>query len=165
MKKNSTIDDTFPRATRRIHPKYRRAFRAGIVTGILLAVIASVWLLVANRAPSYEQYAAARNIIAGILGLIVAVIPVVMFARSPRAVVLAGVVAWTILCACYFVWTFYFDDLDRVATVRFFMMGAVVYGFAAALAWLGRALLAARERQERHAHHSHAASEHGLHHS
>ena len=127
-------------------------------------MLASAWLLIANRAPNFEQYAAARNAIAGVLALIVAVIPVIKFARSPRAVVLSGMIAWAILCACYFVWTFYFDDLDRVNTLRFFMMGTVVYGLAAALAWLGRALLAAREKHERQLDHSHHAA-HTLNHS
>jgi ABC-type cobalamin transport system permease subunit len=130
----------------------------------LLAVLASAWLLIANRAPNLEQYAAVRNAIAGVFALIVAVIPVIKFARSPRAVVLSGMIAWAILCACYFVWTFYFDDLDRVNTLRFFMMGTVVYGLAAALAWLGRALLAAREKHDRQLDHSHHPA-HTLNHS
>jgi ABC-type cobalamin transport system permease subunit len=159
------MEKNFPQGTLRIRSTYRHAIRVGLATGVLMVALVSAWLLIANRAPNYEQYAATRNIVAGILGLIVAVIPVVKFARSPRAVLLSGVIAWALLCACYFTWTFYFDELDRENTLRLFMMGAVVYGFVAALAWLGRALLAARERRERHLSHVSHASHHTLNHS
>jgi hypothetical protein len=160
------MEDNFPLNNRRILSIYRRAVRVGVVTGILLAGLASGWLLIANRAPNYEQYAAARNLIAGIVVLIAFIIPVVRFARSPRALLLSGGIAWTILSLCYFVWTFYFDDLaDRWSTLRVMTMGAVVYGFVAALAWVGRSLLAARERHHRHAGHALDSVAHPLKHS
>jgi predicted membrane channel-forming protein YqfA (hemolysin III family) len=144
----------FSRGTRRILSIYRRALRTGIVTGILLSALFSAWLLFANRAPSYEQYADIRNVVAGILAIAIAVSPVIRFARSPRALLLSGEIAWFLLGVCYFGWTFYFDDLsDRWSSLHVFIMGGVTYAFVAALAWVAKAMISARSRDGHHVDH------------
>jgi predicted membrane channel-forming protein YqfA (hemolysin III family) len=144
----------FSRGTRRILSIYRRALRTGIVTGISLSVLLSAWLLFANRAPNYEQFAAIRNVVAGILGIAIFVWPIVRFARSPRAILLSGEIAWLLLGICYFAWTLYFDDLsDRWSTFHVFMMGGVTYAFIAALAWVTKAMISARGHNGGHADH------------
>lgn len=152
----------FSRGTRRILSTYRRALRTGIVTGILLSALFSAWLLFANRAPSYEQYADIRNVVAGILAIVIAVLPVLRFARWPRALLLSGEIGWFLLGMCYFGWTLYFDDLaDRWSTFHVFMIGGVTYAFVAALAWVAKSMISARGHNRRHAdhplenHHSH----------
>lgn len=152
----------FSRGTRRILSTYRRALRTGIVTGILLSALFSAWLLFANRAPNYEQYADIRNAVAGILAIIIAVLPVVRFARWPRALLLSGEIGWFLLGMCYLGWTFYFDDLsDRWSTFHVFMIGGVTYAFVAALAWVAKAMISARGHNGSHVdhplenHHSH----------
>lgn len=139
------MPENFSRGTRRILSTYRRALRTGIVTGVLLSALFSAWLVFANRAPNYEQYADIRNAVAGVLAIVIAVLPVLRFARWPRALLFSGEVAWFLLGVCYFGWTFYFDDLsDRWSTLHVFAMGAITYAFVAALAWVAKTMISAR---------------------
>lgn len=144
----------FSRGTRRIFSTYRRALRTGITTGVLLSALLSAWLLIANRIGWFENYAGVRNVITGILAIAIAILPVVRFARWPRALLLSGVIGWFILGACYFAWTLYFEDLaDRWSTPRMLMMGAITYLFVSALAWVANAMMAARAPHSQRADH------------
>jgi peptidoglycan/LPS O-acetylase OafA/YrhL len=145
----------FSRGSSGFFATYRRAVRTGVVTGVLFAALFSAWLVIANRLPFWEIYATQRNAAAALAGLVIALVPVLRFARSPRELLVSGEISWSLLSLCYFLWTFYFDELaDRWSTLHILTMGAVTYALVAALSWLGRASIAAREQHHARLPHS-----------
>ena len=59
------------------------AIRVGLYTGVCLSLVFTAWLLVANRIPFLEPLAQQRNLAATVLLLLIAVMPVFRFLRSP----------------------------------------------------------------------------------
>ncbi len=114
------------------------AVRMGLRVGVLLSVILSAWLILANRVHALERFAMERNAVTMGLFLLVAVVPIARFRSSPWYLAISGVIGWAINCFCYFVWTIYFDLLSgRMGAFRVFVMGAAIYGLAAVMMWIG----------------------------
>jgi hypothetical protein len=135
----------------------RRVARTGGLVGLLLSSILTVWLLVANRVPSLERYAAIRNAFAVTLLLLTALIPVVRFRNSAKEIFPAGVIGLAIATLCYYGWTIYFEGLwDRMNPIQIFVLGTASYGLASAILWLTSLV-----RSARHHHHMaiHAAAQ------
>lgn len=123
--------------------------RTGALVGVLLSSILTAWLLVANRVPSLERFAAIRNAIAVALLLLAAVIPVVRFRNSAKEIFPAGVIALGMATLCYYAWTIYFEELsDRMSPIQIFVLGTASYGLASAILWLTSLI-----RSARHHHH------------
>ncbi|HXN65099.1 MAG TPA: hypothetical protein VN862_07175 [Candidatus Acidoferrales bacterium] len=125
------------RDPRKILSVVRPALMTGLVTGLLFSILLTSWLFVANRIPTLEPYAVARNVAAAVAALLVAALPFFRFRRSARALALSGLTTWAIVTLCYSAWCLYFEQLgDRMGVFRLFVMGAVLYGLAAALVWV-----------------------------
>ncbi|HVS73862.1 MAG TPA: hypothetical protein VHE23_00440 [Candidatus Acidoferrales bacterium] len=103
------------------------------------------WLFLANRVPALDRFAWERNLVAVAAAGLFAVLPVMRFVRSPGRLFLSGLVGWTILSFVYRVSGIYFSALAaRMGAFHLFMLGSVLYSFAAVLAWIGSALLGVR---------------------
>jgi hypothetical protein len=117
----------------------------GTATGACFAGIAVAWLLVANRAPSLEQFAFERNVIAGAATGILILLPFFLFLGSPGRIFISGVIAWTILALAYDVLEILFGRLgSRLGAFHLFMLGAIVFGALAVLDWVALLLLSVR---------------------
>jgi hypothetical protein len=114
------------------------ATRVGVYTGVALSLIFTVWLLLANRVPLLEAFAMPRNVIATVLLLFFASIPVLRFYRSPSALLLSGFLAWGLFTVTYGLLCLKFVLLDQYySTFQVFVLGAIVYLLLATLSWIG----------------------------
>lgn len=141
-------------------PGYRwfRAFkhapvRLGVYIGVGLSVAFSAWLIVANRAPFLEALALERNLAAAALLILLALIPILRFIRSPWSLLLSGVVCWSIFSFVYRLLCLFFTALDDWhSTTQIFVLGLVVYLIAATLSWVGGLIWRARDGKPSHLH-------------
>ena len=83
--------------------------RIGVLTGIYLGVVLSLWLAIANRIPWTEHFAGPRNMIALALSILVTLIPVGRFLRSPAQLFASGMTAWAVYSFSYAVLGFVFS--------------------------------------------------------
>jgi len=121
--------------------------RVGILTGVYLSAVLVTWLVVANRIPWSANFALARNAAATAMGLLVMLIPVACFLRSPRRLFASGLTAWAVLTFTYLVLGIFFQRLHtRMGPFHLFMLGSAVYGSSAVLAWVCSLVLAARHQ-------------------
>jgi len=113
------------------------SLRTGILTGIYLSCVFMAWLIVANRFPSLESFAEARNLAAGAALVTILAIPALRFLRHPGRLFAAGLTAWTVLTVTYLAAEMHFTLLEsRMGAFHVFMLGAVSYGFVAVLDWV-----------------------------
>jgi hypothetical protein len=113
------------------------SMRTGILTGIYLSCVFVAWLEVANRVAGLEPYAELRNLVAGVILIVVLGIPVLRFRRRPGRLFLAGLTASTLLTLTYIAAEIHFTLLEsRMGAFHVFMLGAVSYGFVAVLDWV-----------------------------
>jgi uncharacterized membrane protein YvlD (DUF360 family) len=135
----------------KVHVIKNAAIRTGVYSGVGLSMVLVAWLVVANRAPSLEQFALDRNLAAAVaLGLFAAV-PVLRFLRLPGPLLASGLVAWTILALTYRLLCVYFWGLaERFSAVHIFTLGAVLYMIVATLSWIGTCVWRARESKISH---------------
>jgi len=111
--------------------------RVGIYTGVCLSAVFTAWVVVANRAPLLEPLAQQRNIIAALLLILVAAMPVIRFLRSPADLLLSGLLAWGLLTFTYRILTFFFVLLEEYYTAfHVFVLGAIAYLLFATLSWV-----------------------------
>lgn len=128
-----------------LRPFRSSAWRTGISVGVCLSFVLIAWLFLANRVPALDRFAWERNLVAVAAAGLFAVLPVMRFVRSPGRLFLSGLVGWTILSFVYRVSGIYFSALAaRMGAFHLFMLGSVLYSFAAVLAWIGSALLGVR---------------------
>lgn len=126
--------------------------RIGVLTGVYLSIVLGAWLVVANRMPWSANFALTRNLIAGAVFLLLMLIPVGRFLQSPARLFASGLTGWTLFTLTYLIMGFFFERLhSRLGPFHVFMLGAVVYGVVAVVAWVVSLALAAR-------HHPIAAS-------
>jgi len=119
--------------------------RFGMITGVYLSVVFGAWLVVANRAPWIANFAFIRNTVAEIVFILVMLVPIVRYLLAPPRLFVAGLTAWAILTGTYMVMEQFFQGLEsRMGAFHVFMLGAVVYGCFAVLAWVVSLVLAAR---------------------
>ena len=128
--------------------------RTGVYVGVALSIVFAVWLYVANRVPSLEGMALQRNLAAATILALFAAIPVLRFFREPGNLLVAGLIAWSILAFAYRGLSLYFVALgERYTTMQLFTLGAVVYMILATLSWIGTCLWKIRHSQIPHSHH------------
>ena len=133
--------------------------RVGLLTGIYFSIVLAGWMVVANRVPWSAHFAGLRNLGAALLMGMLMLIPVLRFLRSPGRLFASGLVAWAVLTWTYLMLGLYFERLySRMGPLQVFMLGAVVYGSAAVVAWVASMVLAARHHHHHHHHHTAAVS-------
>jgi hypothetical protein len=119
----------------------------GSALGVCLAATAVAWVIVANRAPALEQFAFERNLAAALAFGTLMLIPLFSFLKSPARVFLTGIIAWTILAVTYASMENSFPRLsERLGAFHLFMMGAVLFGVMASIAWVTHMILSVRHR-------------------
>jgi hypothetical protein len=125
--------------------------RVGVQVGVYLSIVMVAAVLLANRSPWLEGSANIRNWAARILFSLLAALPVLIFCRSARKLFAAGMLAWALATLTYISLGFFFEFLYvRLRTpLPFFMVGAVVYGVAAIVSWVGAMVLSAREHHHK----------------
>lgn len=121
-----------------LHALRNRAVRTGIYCGVCLSLVFAGWVVAANRFAFLDHLALERNLAAAGLLVLIAMIPVLRFLRSPGDLLASGLIAWTILSLAYRALSLYFSKLDAsYSAFHIFMLGAVAYLLAATLCWLG----------------------------
>jgi cytochrome bd-type quinol oxidase subunit 2 len=139
-------------------PGYRRlqflrnsAVRTGIYTGVCLALVFSVWLVIANQVPFLERFYWERDIAAAAVLCFLATVPVVRFFRMPGNLVASSMTALMIFSLCYSVLCMIYHRLsDRLSPLQVLVTGTVVYMIFTTLSWIGTII-----RKVRAAHLSH----------
>jgi hypothetical protein len=128
--------------------------RTGFYVGIVLSIVFSGWVIVANRFPLLDRFAMVRNLAAvTVLGLI-ALIPVIRFWRIPGNLLASSLVAWAIFSLTYRVLCMDFAGLaERFSAVQVFMLGAVLYMLVVTLCWIWTIIQRARASDESHPNH------------
>ena len=130
-------------------PHRHPVFRLGVILGVFLSGVAWAWLLVANRAPSLESFAAERNLAVALAFGLLMLVPVCRFLKSPGRIFLSGIVAWIILTASYSAMEARFPGLEaRLGAFHLFMLGGAVFGLLAAFAWVMRLVLGVRQLRQ-----------------
>jgi hypothetical protein len=90
---------------------------------------------------------------AAILALLAAV-PVLRFLREPGNLLVASLIAWSMLAFAYRAICLHFTALgERYSAMQVFTLGAVVYMILATLSWIGTCLWRLRHSQISHSHH------------
>jgi hypothetical protein len=115
-----------------------RTLRSGLTTGCLLALVMSGSLFAANRMPWLEHWALERNATSWGVFAIVMLLPIAAFRHSPLRLFAAGMIAWTLLTAAYWIAGMYFVDLSNILRTPFQVLldGAVIYGVVAVVLWV-----------------------------
>ncbi len=122
----------------------------GSAVGICLAATAVAWVLIANREPTLERFAADRNLAAALALGALMLVPLLSFLKSPARIFLSGIIAWMILVIAYASMGRTFPQLDeRLGAFHLFMMGAIVFGVMASVAWVAHMIFLTRH----HHHH------------
>jgi len=142
------------------HPAlHHPALRTGLRMGVLLSLVLTAWLLLANRVSILDRLAIVRNAAALAVLFLIAFEPIARFRNSAGNLLVSGVIGWATGSLCYFAWTLYFHRLyDRMGAFHIFVLGAAVYLLLAAIVWIGGLIRATRE------HHHHLAAEAKLRH-
>ncbi len=128
--------------------------RTGVYVGVVLSIVFSGWVIVANRVPVLDRFALVRNLAAvGVLGLI-AVIPVLRFWRMPGNLLASSLVAWLLFSLAYRVLCMRFAGLaERFSAVQIFVLGAVLYMLVVTLSWIWTIIRRARASHVSHPNH------------
>jgi len=128
--------------------------RTGVYVGVLLSIVFSGWVVVANRVPVLERFALVRNLAAvAVLGL-VAVIPVLRFWRMPGHLLSSSLIAWVFFSLSYRVLCMGFTRLaERFSVVLIFVLGAVLYMLVVTLSWIWTIIRRVRASHVSHPNH------------
>ena len=130
------------------------ALRMGIYVGVCISLVLTVWLIVANRVPFLERFAWERNLAGAVAVAVLAALPVLRFLRSPGRLLLSGLVAWTIVSLVYRVPCLYFSALgDRLGAFHLFILGSIIYLFAAVVVWIASLIWGMRAHAASHSGH------------
>ena len=136
------------------HVLRNASVRTGIYVGIILSIVFSGWVIVANHIPSLDRFALARNLTAVILLGMVAFIPILRFWRMPGNLLASSLVAWVLFSLAYRVLCMDFRGLaDRFSAVQKFMLGAVLYMLVVSLCWIWTIVRRARASHVSHPNH------------
>jgi uncharacterized protein YjeT (DUF2065 family) len=91
----------------------------------------------ANRVPHLDQFASERNFALAVVFVLLGLVPTCRFVKSPRRSFFSGITAWVILTAVYSVTELGFPRLaTRLSAFHLFILGCMVFGLLAALAWV-----------------------------
>jgi hypothetical protein len=137
------------------HVLRNASVRTGIYVGIILSVVFSGWVIIANHVPSLDRFALARNLAAVVLLGLVALIPVVRFWRMPGNLLASSLVAWLLFSLAYRILCMDFRGLaERFGAVQIFMLGAVLYMLVVSLSWIWTIIRRARASHATHPSHN-----------
>jgi len=129
------------------------AFRIGVYVGIALAVVLTIWIVLANRVPFLEPFNRERNLIASTIIGLFALVPVMRYMNAPRSLLLSGLVAWTILSFTYRLLCIYFPGLYGIRTpMQVLAMGMLFYLISATVAWMIAVIWRVRQSNSSHSH-------------
>jgi hypothetical protein len=113
------------------------SIRLGVYIGVCLSLVFIVWLILANRVVFLEAFALERNAAAATALILLALVPILRFFRSPGSLLLSGLVCWVLFSITYRILCVFFSALDDWHTAfQVLMLGVVVYLIAATLSWL-----------------------------
>ena len=113
------------------------ALSLGIFLGVCFSGIGLAWLLLANRVPDLDQFAAERNLALAVTFALLGIIPTCRFIKSPGRSFLCGVTGWAMLTAIYSVAELVFPRLaTRLSAFHLFVLGCMLFGLLAVLAWV-----------------------------
>jgi hypothetical protein len=136
------------------HVLRNASVRTGVYVGIVLSIVFSGWVIVANRLPLLDRFAMVRNLAAVTLLGLIALIPVIRFWRIPGNLLASSLVAWAIFSLTYRVLCMDFAGLaERFSAVQVFMLGAVLYMLVVTLCWIWTIIQRARASDESHPNH------------
>jgi hypothetical protein len=136
------------------HVLRNASVRTGIYVGIILSIVFSGWVIVANHVPSLDQFALVRNLTAVVLLGLVAFIPILRFWRMPGNLLASSLVAWVLFSLAYRVLCMDFSGLaERFSAVQIFMLGAVLYMLVVSLSWIWTIIRRARASHVSHPNH------------
>jgi hypothetical protein len=126
------------------------AFSAGVFLGICFSAVGLTWLLLANRVPHLDQFAGERNLVLAVAFALLGIVPTFRFMKSPGRSFLCGVTGWAMLTVIYSVAELVFPRLaTRLSAFHLFVLGCMVFGLLAALAWVvNLVILCRRARQQ-----------------
>jgi hypothetical protein len=131
------------------------AVRTGVYVGVCLSVVFITWLCLANYVRVLESVALERNLVAAVALGLVALVPLLRYARRPARLVVAGEVGWGIFAVTYRVLVFFYEGLERrLPAFHLFMLGAVAYGLVTLLIRLVQLILAEFHAPKSAAQHS-----------
>src|SRR5580692_12431262 len=137
-----------------IHAWQNASVRTGVYVGVVLSIVFSGWVIVANRVPFLDRFAMVRNLAAVVLLGLIALIPVIRFWRMPGNLLASSLVAWTLFSLTYRVLCMDFTRLaERFSAVQIFMLGAVLYMLVVTLSWIWTIIQRARASDESHPNH------------
>jgi hypothetical protein len=126
------------------HPWFRhQALRTGVRMGVLLAVVFTAWIVIANRVSILDRVAILRNAAALTMLLLVCIEPIARFRNSARDLLLSGLIGWAIGSLCYFV-----ELSNRLGPFQVFVLGAAVYILLAVIVWIGGMVRIARQHDQ-----------------
>jgi hypothetical protein len=95
--------------------------------------------------PHLDQFASERNLALAVVFGLLALAPVCCFMKSPSRSFLSGIIAWAILSVTYSVMELSFPRLaTRLGAFHLFILGCVVFGLLAVLAWVINLAIALR---------------------
>jgi hypothetical protein len=127
--------------------------------GVLLSLVLTAWLILANRVSVLDRLAIVRNAAALAVLFLIAFEPIARFRNSARDLLISGGIGWAIGSLCYFGWTLYFERLSpRMGAFHIFVLGAGIYLVLAVVVWIGGLIRASRD------HHHHLIAESKLRH-
>lgn len=111
--------------------------RAGLLTGGLLCFVMALALIVANRITFLERFALERNAISLAAFVVVALIPIARFRRSPSRLFVSGMLGWAVFTLGYLIACFAFQNLFNLRTpFEILIYGAAGYGVVAVTVWV-----------------------------
>jgi hypothetical protein len=136
------------------HAFRNASVRTGVYVGVVLSIVFSGWVIVANRVPVLDRFALVRNLAAvAVLGLI-AVIPVLRFWRMPGNLLASSLIAWLLFSLAYRFLCMRFAGLaERFSAVQIFVLGAVLYMLVVTLSWIWTIIRRARASHVSHPNH------------
>jgi hypothetical protein len=128
--------------------------RTGVYVGVVLSIVFSGWVILANRVPVLDRFALVRNLAAvAVLGL-VAMIPVLRFWLMPGDLLASSLVAWALFSLSYRVLCMRFAGLaERFSAVQIFVLGAVLYMLVVTLSWIWTIIRRVRASHVSHPNH------------
>ena len=122
-------------------------FNLGLLLGVGFSGVGLAWLLLANRVPHLDQFASERNFALAVVFVLLGLVPTCRFVKSPGRSFLSGITAWVILTAVYSVTELGFPRLTtRLSAFHLFILGGMVFGLLAALAWVMNVVIVSLRR-------------------
>ncbi len=136
------------------HVLQNASVRTGVYVGVVLSIVFSAWVIVANRVPFFDRFALIRNLAAVTLLGLIALVPILRFWRLPGNLLASSLISWLIFSLSYRVLCMDFRALaGRFSAVQIFVLGAVSYMLVVTLSWIWTIIRRARASDVSHPNH------------